>query len=70
MIFLIIFNWNALSLFDRGDERPRNDIFISFMQTFLLAVSLHNIYVQSQRFDNGTPVSVIYQGMAWVIAGN
>lgn len=34
-----------------------------------LVVSLQNIYVQSKRFEMGTPVSVAYQAIAWIIAG-
>lgn len=48
----------------------KREITLSTVQAVLLIISLHNIYVQSKRFDEGTPVSYFYQTLSWLTAGN
>ncbi|XP_049876772.1 GPI ethanolamine phosphate transferase 1-like isoform X3 [Pectinophora gossypiella] len=57
-----------LSLFRNNTENKR-EIVLTVVQMILLILSLQNIYVQSRRFEQGTPVSYVYQTMAWGIAG-
>ncbi|XP_021188792.3 GPI ethanolamine phosphate transferase 1 [Helicoverpa armigera] len=56
-----------LPLCSNNDENNR-EIVLSVIQAVLLMTSLHNIYVQSKRFEQGTPVLHSYQALAWVTA--
>ncbi|XP_064292970.1 GPI ethanolamine phosphate transferase 1-like isoform X2 [Plodia interpunctella] len=44
------------------------DLLLTMLQVAFLILSLQNIYVQSVRFDRGTPVSYTYQALAWIIS--
>lgn len=68
LILLVVYNWRVLTPLYRNGEEPRTEIMLNTMQILLLLISLQNIFVQSERFRKGTPVSLIYQGMAWFIA--
>lgn len=65
---MIYINKILLPLCHRKYEN-KTEIVLSVIQAVLLIVSLHNIYVQSMRFEQGTPVSYFYQTVAWFIAG-
>ncbi|KAG6440454.1 hypothetical protein O3G_MSEX001317 [Manduca sexta] len=52
----------------KDKDEYRREIILNIIQMVLLIISLQNIYVQSKRFDNGTPVSTWYQIIAWFIA--
>ncbi|XP_063548560.1 GPI ethanolamine phosphate transferase 1-like [Cydia strobilella] len=56
-----------LPLYNRRKEN-RTEVVLAVIQIALLIFSLHNIYVQSRRFDQGTPVLYFYQLMSWVTA--
>ncbi|XP_047984768.1 GPI ethanolamine phosphate transferase 1 [Leguminivora glycinivorella] len=49
-------------------EENRTEVVLAVIQMALLVFSLHNINVQSRRFDQGTPVSSFHQLMSWVTA--
>lgn len=57
-----------LHLYREANE-TKIEIILTVTQMVLLVVSLQNIYVQSKRFEMGTPVSRMYQAIAWIIAG-
>lgn len=57
-----------LPLYYEANE-TKIEIVLAMTQMVFLAVSLQNIYVQSKRFEMGTPVSRVYQAIAWIIAG-
>ncbi|XP_060806463.1 GPI ethanolamine phosphate transferase 1 [Amyelois transitella] len=46
----------------------KRDLILTVVQLVLLILALQNIYVQSIRFDRGSPVSYTYQTLAWVIS--
>lgn len=50
-------------------EDTKKDLLYNLIQLFLLLLALQNVYVQSKRFDNATPVSKTFQTVAWIIAG-
>ncbi|CAG9117484.1 unnamed protein product [Plutella xylostella] len=54
-------------LYKRGLESKR-EILLSILQILLLGICLENVFVQSKRFENKSPVSYAYQTIAWVIA--
>ncbi|XP_075973265.1 phosphatidylinositol glycan anchor biosynthesis class N [Anticarsia gemmatalis] len=53
----------------RSNYESKREILLTAVQVVLLVVSLQNIYVQSKRFERGTPVSYYYQTLAWITAG-
>lgn len=53
----------------REANETKIEITLAVTQMVFLVVSLQNIYVQSKRFEMGTPVSIAYQAIAWIIAG-
>ncbi|KAJ8736343.1 hypothetical protein PYW08_006999 [Mythimna loreyi] len=57
-----------LPQFNSNNESKR-EILLSVIQAVLLVISLHNIYIQSKRFEQGTPVLYFYQTLAWFTAG-
>lgn len=57
-----------LPLYHEAKE-TKIEITLVVTQMVFLVVSLQNIYVQSKRFEMGTPVSLVYQAIAWIIAG-
>lgn len=50
--------------------KDKKEIVLTAVQVVLLILSLQNIYVQSKRFETGSPVSYYYQTLSWTIAGN
>lgn len=57
-----------LPLYHEANE-TKIEIILAVIQMVFLVVSLQNIYVQSKRFEMGTPISGVYQAIAWIIAG-
>lgn len=58
----------VLPLFHTKNETKR-EVVLTALQAILLVLSLQNIYVQSKRFEEGTPVSHFYQTLSWITAG-
>ncbi|CAH0592491.1 unnamed protein product [Chrysodeixis includens] len=58
----------VLPLFHSRNESKR-EVVLTAIQAILLVLSLQNIYVQSKRFEEGTPVSHFYQTLSWLTAG-
>ncbi|CAB3240049.1 unnamed protein product [Arctia plantaginis] len=46
----------------------KKEIVLTAVQVVLLILSLQNIYVQSKRFETGSPVSYYYQTLSWTIS--
>ncbi|CAG9796563.1 unnamed protein product [Diatraea saccharalis] len=68
IFILIIYTWKVLLPLCEDKRESNKQVLLTITQMMLLGLSLHNIYVQSNRFDDGRPVSQIYQGLAWTIA--
>ncbi|RVE41115.1 hypothetical protein evm_014235 [Chilo suppressalis] len=69
ILVLVLYTWKVLLPLCNTNRESHEQVLLTLAQIILLGLSLHNIYVQSNRFDSGRPVSVVYQGLAWVIAG-
>ncbi|CAH0405346.1 unnamed protein product [Chilo suppressalis] len=68
ILVLVLYTWKVLLPLCNTNRESHEQVLLTLAQIILLGLSLHNIYVQSNRFDSGRPVSVVYQGLAWVIA--
>ncbi|KAM3967908.1 LOW QUALITY PROTEIN: phosphatidylinositol glycan anchor biosynthesis class N [Aphomia sociella] len=68
LIVVAVYTWKVLLPVYRSNGVNMEDIWLTLLQVVLLVISLQNIYVQSKRFDRGTPVSQTYQALAWIIA--
>lgn len=68
-IFVItIFIYKILMPFRYNKVEKQREMYLFSIQILLLLISCHNIYVQSKRFEQGTPVSAFYQTEAWIVA--
>lgn len=63
------YTWKVLLPLYYRQEENRTELVLTVIQAALLILSLHNIFVQSRRFENGTPVSYVYQTLTWITAG-
>ncbi|KAL4712696.1 hypothetical protein ACJJTC_007993 [Scirpophaga incertulas] len=68
IVILCLYTWKVLLPLFLKQKESMKEITLTIVQIILLGLSLHNIYVQSMRFDKGTQVSALYQGLAWIIA--
>ncbi|KAJ0182490.1 hypothetical protein K1T71_001859 [Dendrolimus kikuchii] len=64
-----VYVWKLLFPLYYNNEENKREIVLTVTQIICLLMSLHNIDVQSKRFELGTPVSYTDQVIAWTIAG-
>ncbi|XP_073957145.1 phosphatidylinositol glycan anchor biosynthesis class N isoform X2 [Choristoneura fumiferana] len=62
------YTWKVLLPLYYREEENRTELLLTVIQAALLILSLHNIFIQSRRFENGTPVSYFYQTLTWITA--
>ncbi|KAJ8735600.1 hypothetical protein PYW07_007220 [Mythimna separata] len=68
-IIILLYIYKILLPLCNNNYENKREISLSAIQIVLLLFSLYNIYVQSKRFEQGTPVSYFYQTLAWFTAG-